>query len=862
MLSLPVDSFTGQITDAVNVSGNVVVIAQPGAGKTTRVPPALLRAGLLSAEHPNLVMLQPRRVAARASAMRIAEENGWEIGREVGWHIRFENRVSRGTRLRVLTEGILTRQLADDPYLEGIGCVILDEFHERSLHTDIAIALLREIQQTVRPDLKIVVMSATLDAQPVAEFLGGAPIITVPGRTFPVEILYRNDMSTGRMWDRVADEVHKLTESHGDILVFLPGVEEIRRTVEAIGASTDSAILPLHGSLPADEQMRALRPSKQRKIILATNIAETSLTIDGVTTVIDTGYARVASFDPARGLDRLDLQRISQASAKQRAGRAGRTQAGRCIRLWSEKEQHTLEAFDLPEIRRVDLCSTLLLLRVWGRADAKAFGWFESPDGSAIESAERVLAMLGATDRASGSITEHGRLMLSLPVHPRLARLLVTAREQNLLHEGATLAAILSEKDFLLRSRGDRNAIGRKNWQADSDAAIRCTLLEDAERSNFAGYLRDENIDPAQARQVARTRDELLRIAERLEKTMLPRQRPAPVRADGIGILPLLAYPDRVARRRASDPSAGVMVGGGGVRLADESVVRQGELFVVLDGRHDPRGGSRELLVQIASRVEWEWLEELFPQFIHTGHEAIYDAEADRVIGSRITKYLDLTIREDRDERVAPELAEKTLRAALLPRASAIIRGDPAASALLNRMKFLRRTLPAHLRANDAIDLAIDDAQLLSESCAGVSSLRQALLAVVQVMISRLTYTERRILADHAPEEIVVPTGNRIALDWSTAAIEPQVRGPVLAVRLQEMFGLAETPRVAGGTVPVVLHLLGPNYRPVQVTSDLASFWKNTYPQVRKDLRARYPKHAWPDDPLTAPPQSRGRKRT
>ena len=409
MSPLPIDAVLPEVVARLREPGrSLVLVAPPGAGKTTRVPPAVLRAGLLSREHPNLVMLQPRRVAARASAERIADENGWQLGREVGYHVRFDRRLGPDTRLRVLTEGILTRQLLADPFLEGVGAVLLDEFHERSLHTDVTVALLREVQQTVRPDLILVIMSATLEAEPAAAFLGGCPVVRAEGRTFPVEISYQRPRAQSSLPDRAADAVTEvltaadsspitphaslaadssLGTQHsslppGDVLVFLPGAEEIRRTqrrLEPLAERAGLLLLPLHGSLPAEEQTRALRPARQRKVILATNIAETSLTIDGVTTVVDAGYARVAGYDPRRGLDRLELARVSKASATQRAGRAGRTAPGRCVRLWSEREHAALADFERPEVMRVDLAATVLALHAWGKPDPRVFGWYEPP---------------------------------------------------------------------------------------------------------------------------------------------------------------------------------------------------------------------------------------------------------------------------------------------------------------------------------------------------------------------------------------------------------------------------------------------------------------------------------------------------
>ncbi len=664
MTPLPIDSCLPELIASLRLARSVVLVAPPGAGKTTRVPPAVLAAGLLSADAPNLVMLQPRRVAARASAARIAEENGWDLGREVGYHIRFERNMGANTRLRVLTEGILTRQLLDDPFLEGVGAVVLDEFHERSLHTDLCVALLREIQQTVREDLILIVMSATLDAEPVSRFLGGCPIVRSEGRAFPVTVRHAG-WSQAWISDRAADAVLEVLSTStvgsgadpGDILVFLPGVEEIRRTLarlENIAAAKDLLLLPLHGSLTAEDQALALRPARRRKVICATNIAETSLTIDGVRTVIDSGFARVASYDPQRGLDRLDLERISKASATQRAGRAGRTAPGQCVRLWSASEERAMPDFQEPEVRRVDLCGTVLMLHAWGKTDARNFGWYEPPPESTLVAAERLLAMLGAlTAERGGEITPLGHRLLAAPVHPRLARLLFSAASLGLNADAAAIAALLSEKDLGCPTPAERAGPRQARTLGDSDLLARLDLLATAERQRFAPHLRDEGIDPAAARQVAKVRDDLLRALGRMERTRpVAGSQTAPAdRDDALRKLALLAYPDRVCRRRASDPAAAAMVGGVGVRLAPESIVRNAEFFVALDVRGDERSAAREALVRIASAIELQWLEELFPEAIRRERGAVFDAERRRVVGRSATYYRDLLLREDASAR-------------------------------------------------------------------------------------------------------------------------------------------------------------------------------------------------------------------
>ena len=842
---LPIDAVLPEVIAAMAAHRAVVLVAEPGAGKTTRVPPALLHAGLLGDTHPGVILLQPRRVAARAAAARIAVENGWAVGREVGYQVRFERRVGPETRLTVATEGILTRQLLADPFLEGVGAVILDEFHERSLHTDLALALLREVRETVRDDLMLVVMSATLDAAPVSRFLGDCPVVRAPGRSFPVALGYAPP-ATGPVWDRAAEAVAGVIAagSPGDVLVFLPGAEEIRRTARELASPADRGgwlVLPLHGRLPAEEQERALRPASSRKVILATNVAETSLTIEGVGTVIDSGLARFAAHDPARGIDRLELGRISRASAAQRAGRAGRTGPGRCVRLWSAREERGMPEFDAPEIRRVDLCATVLALRSWGHPDPSRFPWFEPPPPAHLAGAERLLAMLGAIEAEGGPITPIGRRLLAVPAHPRLGRLLVAAADLGVPRLGATLAAILAEKDFL-GSGGTAAGRGR------SDLLVRLDALAEAERRNFSPDLRARGIDPGASRQVARAREDLLR------STRHHSRRPdIDVDEETVLQLALLAYPDRVARRRGDGSGSAVMVGGRGVRLDRGSVVQDAPLFLALDPRDDRRAGATEARVGIASEVRPEWLEAAFPGSVRRARSVRFDEDRGRVVGLDTWSYRDLVLREEDHAAVDPDRAGEALAEALAPGAREFLQHDEAVASFLDRIECLRVWFPEH----EGPDLA-DDAcvEMLAEACRGKRTLAEArAVPLLPWLKARIGHAETRRVDELAPEAIVVPTGNRIRL-----AYEPG-RPPVLAVRLQELFGCPDTPRVAGGRVPVLLHLLGPNFRPVQVTDDLRSFWSGTYFQVRKDLRARYPKHSWPDDPLTARPEARGGRR-
>ena len=590
--------------------------------------------------------------------------------------------MSRETRLEVITEGILTRRLLDDPYLEGVGAVILDEFHERSLHTDLAIAMAREIRETVREDLKLVVMSATLEAEPISRYLGECPIVRVEGRAHPVTIEYRHPGPGSRLEEEVRIAVQAIADDQagGDILVFLPGMEEIRRAaraIEGLASDRDWLVLPLHGSLSAAEQDRALQPARQRKVVLATNVAETSLTIEGVTTVIDSGLARVAVYDGGRGLDRLELKRISRASAAQRAGRAGRVGPGRCVRLWSERQERGMPDHEVPEVHRVDLSGALLMLDCWEYRDPSEFGWFEKPAVESIRQGQTLLSLLGALD-VEGRVTEVGRRLLRWPVPPRLGRLLEEAAEAGRFEEAAALAALLEEKDLANVQRHDggrRSFATNQRLRSDSDLLVRLDMLEEAERARFRGSLRERGIDPSAARRVAQARDNLIRLAHR-DGANEPKVADGAGDEDELMRLVLLAYPDRVCRRRAAGSDQAVMVGGRGARLDASTTVREAELFVAVEARESTRGGAGgEVLVRVASLVRAEWLGELFPEQMRRVQEARFDQERQRVVGWTRWLYRDLLLREEPGAAVEPMEAGRVLAHALQARAAGDFRG-------------------------------------------------------------------------------------------------------------------------------------------------------------------------------------------
>ena len=853
MIPLPIDENIPQILESLRRNRCLVLVAPPGSGKTTRVPPALLRSGLLDSKHPGILLLQPRRVAARGAAARIAEENGWVLGEEVGYQIRFEKRAGPRTRLRVETEGILNRQIINDPFLDGIGAVILDEFHERSLHSDLAIALLKEIRETVRDDLIVIVMSATLDAEPISRFLGDCPVIQAHGRVYPVDLVYQPTART-QTSQAVAFAVEKLLERNdddgGDILVFLPGVEEIRRAgaeLSGLASKANLAVFPLHGSLSTEEQDRALRPTSRRKVILATNIAETSLTIEGVRSVIDTGLAKVSSYDAARGLDRLTVTRISRASADQRAGRAGRTGPGRCVRLWSEAEQRALEPAETPEIERLDLATTVLTVHVWGVARASDFGWFTPPPTASLEASERLLTLLGAIGDADRKVTPIGHDLLKIPAHPRLARLLLQAISEGYPKVGVAVSALLSEKDIF----NDRRGSPTNSERGSSDILARLEALRETESLDGSRDLSHRGIDPAAIRLVIRAREDLLKMSARAFGLGPSRDD----RPDDETILRwiLLAYPDRVVRMRGVERT-GVMMGGRGIRLSHESVVRDHEFLLALDPREERRGGTLEARVRIASAIDPEWLDEFFPGHVRRERVVSYDQERQKGVAVNSTYYGDLLLKQDSTGRVDRAEASKAIVDHLGADVESFFHEDKAASSWLSRLDFLRTAMPEIDWPDFDREAMLDILNEAAEGRATLEELRR--VSLVPLLKGRLSYEQSRRIDEEAPEALLVPSGQRIRLTYESG------RPPVLAVRLQEVFGWTETPRLAGGRIAVVLHLLGPNYRPVQITDDLGNFWATTYFQVRKDLRSRYPRHAWPDEPLKAKAEAKGVRRT
>jgi ATP-dependent helicase HrpB len=847
---LPIDEVLPRIIAALD-DGNCAVLRAPtGAGKTTRVAPAIWDAGL--AGRGQVVLLQPRRLATRAAAWRMAEERGTPLGVEVGYQVRFERKAGLKTRVLVMTEGLFIRRLQDDPLLEHVGAVLFDEFHERSLDADLALAITRRLQIEVRPELKLLVMSATLDPAPIARFLGDCPRIEATGRLHPVAVSYLRHDDRSPIHVQVAAGVRQIvSETKGDVLAFLPGVGEIRRTARELAsfaADNDLALMELFGDLPLDQQQSVLRPAERRKIVLATNVAETSVTIEGVTGVVDSGLARINRLNPSLGINRLDVSRISRASADQRAGRAGRTASGVCLRLWTEATQRGLAGHELPEIARVDLSGALLHLLSWGQSDVAGFPWFEQPAAERVEQALALLRQLGAIDAGSpGRLTDLGCRMGRLPVEPRIARLLREAANLGQAKRSALVAALLSERDpFSRRSEGGPPPAAR-HW-SNSDVLDRVAALEDFER----GGQRDSDLgrlDAGAARFILRARDQLFcELSADLRSLLdLGKAEPTIDSDETVRRSLFAAYPDRVARRRDPAGRWAVMVGGRGVRLHERSAVREAPLFVCVDLEEI---GQAEAIVRQASAIERDWLP---AESLATSIDIEYDRERQRVVAFRRTRYFDLVLDEAATSIPADFDAAPLLAQAAAEQLDPHFCQDEAGIKYLARVRSLAKWMP-ELNLPDFGDDPIRG--LLGELCRGCRSLDEVRRAPLTPAIqSRLSSEQIRAVAREVPERLPVPSGSQIALHY-----EPG-QAPVMAVRIQEIFGLRQTPRIAGGRVSVVMHLLAPNMRPQQITTDLESFWRTTYAEVRKDLRRRYPKHAWPEDPTTAQPQRRPGKR-
>lgn len=850
---LPIDEVIPQVIASLSEHASLVLQAPPGAGKTTRVPPALLKADVATGSGL-ILMLEPRRLAARTAARRMAAEASERVGQTFGYRVRFEEKLSSQTQVLVVTEGILLRRLQEDPFLENVAAVIFDEFHERRLDSDLALAMTHRIQQTVRPELRIVVMSATLNAEPVATFLGQCPVITSEGRQFPVTIRYQRPTPREAMTTTVFKGIETaLTQSAGDVLVFLPGVGEIRRLqseLTSLAKQHQLSVLPLFGEMTSEEQDAVLQPGASRKVVLATNVAETSVTIEGITAVVDSGYCRQMRLDASVGLDRLELTPVSKASADQRAGRAGRTSAGLCLRMWDEATHRIRPDFETSELNRVDLSAAVLRLHAWGERDIRSFPWFEAPPESSLQHAERLLQLLGALDDER-RITERGIALTAFPAAPRIGRLLLEAAALNQLPRCALLAAMLSERSPFMTARGLQNSsprgpatnIDRSTAGSQSDVLDRLHALEE-----FFQTGRIETpfgtVNRGSAAGLQRVASQFVQSVPAFEQKSTSADRRSSSDSNGqsaddsdtiLRKALLAAFPDRLARRREAGSEKALMVGGRGVRLARQSAVRGAELFLCID----VDGAGTDALVRQASAVDRDWLD---AHSLQTTVEMFFHPTQKQVMARRRIRFADLLLEESPSAIEDHDAAAEELFQAAKNQLSVVMpQNDDSIAAFITRVRCLREWMP---------ELGLpemDDTQLqnvlrnLCDRCRSFRDLQKApWLAELE---GRLEYAQLQALQREAPERILVPSGNRIRLQYELG------RPPVLPVRIQEVFGWAQTPTVAGGRVRVLLHLLAPNMRPQQVTDDLASFWANTYQDVRKELKRRYPKHRWPEDP-------------
>jgi len=843
--ALAIDAALPALRAAVVAHANVVLQAPPGAGKSTGVPLALLTEQSL--RPGKIVMLEPRRLAARAVATRMSQMLGEAVGQTVGFRTRLESRTSKNTRIEVVTEGILTRWLQRDATLEGVAMVIFDEFHERSLNADVGLALCLEAQAEVRDDLRILVMSATLDTPAVAQLLGDAPIVSTEGKAFDVETRWAATGAANRgqreidIATRTARTIlQALEQEPGDILAFLPGQGEIRRAQQQLeegGLARSVSVLPLFGDLSAAEQDAALRPgdAQHRKIVLATNIAETSLTIEGVRVVVDSGLARRARFDPSTGMSGLETVRISRASADQRRGRAGRLGPGVCYRLWSETEHASLAAQTAPEILEADLAPVALDLAEWGVSDPRSLRWLDPPPAATFAQARDLLRSLDAID-AEGRITPHGRALARLGTHPRLAHMIVRGAELGLRRLALEIAAVLGERDLLRWNAGRR----------DADLRLRIEALR-------RGRVDDSHV-AADVRVDGGARQRAVRSVEVLERQLDTGTATSPATESDadIGRLLAFAYPDRIAQSRGAGGRY-LLSGGRGARLADAQSIAQAEFLVVAD----LDAGDREALIRLASPLPRAALEGDFAALIEHRQRFEWDAREQAVVAQDERWLGAIRLGERRLENPDGERVMSALLAGIRELGLDVLPWTKEARALRQRLAFARDVDTHAPRpwpdvSDDALLATLED--WLAPWLTNMSRRDHlARLDTTAIIAALLDWNQRQRLDELAPTHLQVPSGSRIPIDYSAA--------PTVAVRLQEVFGLSTTPAVGGGRVPLTLQLLSPAHRPVQVTKDLASFWARGYMEVKKELKGRYPKHYWPDDPTTAVATARARPR-
>jgi ATP-dependent helicase HrpB len=848
---LPIYEIESAIVHAVREQGRLVLSAPTGSGKSTQVPQMLLNHKLLG--DGQVVILQPRRLATRLLAARVAWERHGQPGGEVGYQIRFENVTGPETRIRYVTEGVLLRQMVQDPKLPGVSALIFDEFHERHLYGDITLARALDLQESTRHDLKILVMSATLEAARLEEYLSPCRVLESAGRTYPVGIEYAASPSYADkrpVWEQAAETFSDFVSSggEGDVLIFMPGGFEISQTLEAIRHSAESrgfVLLPLHGELPPADQDAAVARYDKRKVVVATNVAETSLTIDGIRCVIDSGLARIPRYDPYRGINTLLIEKISQASADQRAGRAGRTAPGICLRLWSRDEQAHRARQELPEVKRLDLSEVVLTLKAAGVDNLRRFRWLESPDENALAHAEELLTDLGAlraprsqTDGSHAVVTELGRKMLAFPLHPRYARMLLAAQDYGCVHQACLVAALTQGRDLLLRNVDRSTASYREDLLGDkagSDFWILMRAWNYAARNEFRiETCRRLGIHMVTARQVGPLFQQFVEIARREGLNT----KPAEVPDSALQKCILLGFSDRVARRVDSGTLRCDLVHGRRGVLARESVVQTSPLLVPAEVREvEGKDKAVNTILTLVTAIEEQWLRELFPEDLECAPRVFYDPATKRVYAEEQLRFRGLPIGTRRVEPPEADAAAKLLAEEVLARRLALNDWDHGIEQWILRLNLLSQWCP-ELQLPSIKDQERRD--LVEQLCHGAFGYKDIKDKPVKGLVkSWLSSDQQALVEKHAPERLSLANGRspKVAYDASNP--------PHIALRIQELYDVATTPRIAMGRVPVLVHILAPNMRPVQITQDLASFWREQYPKVKRELQRKYPKHQW-----------------
>jgi ATP-dependent helicase HrpB len=846
---LPIDQVLPDVARVVRETGAVVIEAPPGAGKTTRVPSALLDAGLGAAGE--IWVLEPRRLPARMAATRVAGERGERVGETIGYSVRFDDATGPRTRVRFVTEGLFVRKLLGDPSLRGVSAVVLDEMHERHVATDLALAWLRRLRATTRPELVVVAMSATLEAEPARAFLAGggrgAGLVRAEGRRFEVAIEHLSpaEAAEDRPLDRrVAGAVRNVLreEPDGDILVFLPGAAEIRRAQAALAELPQAgalAILPLHGDMPLDEQARAIAPADRRKIVLATNVAESSITVEGVVAVVDSGLARVAAHSPWTGLPVLTVARVSRASAEQRAGRAGRTRPGRALRLYTRHDFEQRPAYDVPEIARADLAELAMTLAALGVHDAADLEWLESPPAAAWGAARALLGELGAVD--AHGLTAIGRRMQLLPTHPRLARIVVAGQSGGCLDAAALAATLIGERDIRRAARASFGGGPGAPNDRGADIGDLIDAFRDAERERFRpDALRRLELDPRAVEETRRARSQLT--------GSLSPDPTAAARRTPVELALLAGFPDRVAHRREPDGTTVVFAAGGSAEVGHAQPGAWLVALDVVDARRAGQAGTARPHVRLSARIEPEWLLDLFPERVTDVDRRAFNPDTERVEQTSGLAYGGLLL----DARTGPappdEQTARLLADVALARGVERLPGGEAIPVLLERIAFVRQNVPEAPLPELGADALTGLVRMACIGRVGFADLAAPGADLASAILASLSPEARRALETLAPSRVPLSGGRSLAVHYQAAA------PPWIESRLQDFFGTSAAPAIAGGRVPLTIHLLAPNGRAVQVTRDLAGFWRQHYPALRRELGRRYPKHAWPEDGATARP--------